>query len=319
MLRLFVFVCLTFCGLVASASAESELRQWADASGKFKIDGKFVEVKNGKVVLKKGDGKQLEIPLDKLSPADRKYVDGLKAAAEENPFVDGEGDNPFVDGGVALPAKGKKKGDIWMAPDFAKLRRVPGLGKKDKNVWKFVPTPVTSELAKVVKLPKMSLHESVSSSAMSVNGEWMGLLINDPFAGARMMLLNLKDGELIAKVEFPKPSGKEGNKHHPVVHAVSPDGKYVLTGQVSDHWDAVNAMKAALWTVAGDELKQSLEWLPFDTGAKDAWGQDKSNVKWGAFPDSKRLLLMANEFIVSWDLSTGSRRINRAWNRKLCD
>ena len=81
MARILAVVCLVVGVWVSSARAESESRVWSDASGKFKIEAKLLEVKNGKAVLLKADGKKVEIPVNKLSPADQKHIE--------------EADNPF--------------------------------------------------------------------------------------------------------------------------------------------------------------------------------------------------------------------------------
>lgn len=68
-----------------SVAAGQEMRTWTDKSGRFKIQGKFVEMSGKSVVLEKEDGSQVKIPLDKLSEADQKAVAEM-GAAEESPF-----------------------------------------------------------------------------------------------------------------------------------------------------------------------------------------------------------------------------------------
>ena len=51
-----------------------ETRTWSDKTGKFKIEADFIELKDGKVALKKADGKRVEIPVDKLSEEDKKVA-----------------------------------------------------------------------------------------------------------------------------------------------------------------------------------------------------------------------------------------------------
>lgn len=70
------FVCLGlvtgFC-LAPSAVA----REWASASGKFKIEAEFVRIEGTKVILKKPNGELLPVEYEKLSDSDKKYVEGL--------------------------------------------------------------------------------------------------------------------------------------------------------------------------------------------------------------------------------------------------
>lgn len=71
-------------------STSSTIRTWSDVSGRFKVQASFVEVIDGKVRLKRADGKLLApLPLEKLSEADRQFV---KQQQLGNPFqVDGPG------------------------------------------------------------------------------------------------------------------------------------------------------------------------------------------------------------------------------------
>lgn len=63
----------------AVARSEAAARKWASASGQFSVEADLVEVRDGKVVLKKQNGKQITVPLDKLSAADRQYIASLAA------------------------------------------------------------------------------------------------------------------------------------------------------------------------------------------------------------------------------------------------
>ena len=56
------------------AAPEAEFRQWTDSSGTFHVEARFVEVSGGKVAIKTRGGKNLAIPLDRLSKADQEYV-----------------------------------------------------------------------------------------------------------------------------------------------------------------------------------------------------------------------------------------------------
>ncbi len=49
-------------------------RTWNDATGAFSVEAQFAGVENGKVLLKKADGKIARVPLDRLSKEDRDFV-----------------------------------------------------------------------------------------------------------------------------------------------------------------------------------------------------------------------------------------------------
>jgi hypothetical protein len=55
-------------------SRKPAARTWTDRTGKFKIMAELVEFKDGAVRLKKGDGKVLTLPVEKLSDADQAYL-----------------------------------------------------------------------------------------------------------------------------------------------------------------------------------------------------------------------------------------------------
>jgi hypothetical protein len=59
--------------------AEAVPRSWTDSSGTFHISAVFVKSADGKVTLHKDDNKDIVVPLEKLSDADRQYVAGLLA------------------------------------------------------------------------------------------------------------------------------------------------------------------------------------------------------------------------------------------------
>lgn len=60
----------------ARADAEAKLyRVWSDSSGKFSVRAKFAGLVNRRVKLTKEDGTTIEVPLSKLSVADREFAE----------------------------------------------------------------------------------------------------------------------------------------------------------------------------------------------------------------------------------------------------
>ena len=55
-------------------------RTWTDDAGKFSVTAELVEVRGDKVVLRRQDGKQITVPLAKLSDEDRKFVEKKESA-----------------------------------------------------------------------------------------------------------------------------------------------------------------------------------------------------------------------------------------------
>lgn len=61
--------------VVLACAAEAEVRTWTDATGNHSVQAELVEVKNGRVHLRKADGGLAAVPLARLSAADREYVE----------------------------------------------------------------------------------------------------------------------------------------------------------------------------------------------------------------------------------------------------
>jgi formylglycine-generating enzyme required for sulfatase activity len=62
----------------ASLGAQPSARQvrtWTDSTGTYTIEAEFLDFKDGKVRLRKPDGKQITLPIGKLSDADRRFVE----------------------------------------------------------------------------------------------------------------------------------------------------------------------------------------------------------------------------------------------------
>ena len=57
-----------------------EVRKWSDASGSFSIEASFAGLSNGMVRLKKTDGSEVNVPLEKLSEADREWISSRKSS-----------------------------------------------------------------------------------------------------------------------------------------------------------------------------------------------------------------------------------------------
>ena len=59
------------------------MRTWRAAAGSFTVQATFVELKSGKVTLKKANGRTVHVPLEKLSKSDREYAKQQAKAREE--------------------------------------------------------------------------------------------------------------------------------------------------------------------------------------------------------------------------------------------
>lgn len=148
----------------ATLSFAEDVRTWTDASGKNKVDAKFVSLKDGKVTLEKKDGKKIVIALAKLSTDDRRYAE--EAAKKEK-----EDDNPF-----------KPKDDTASADSDAVAvdRKIDWSNARlvnpapEKGDWQFTVAVRAAPLANVrpVALPATTnFFEKVKGVALDASGK----------------------------------------------------------------------------------------------------------------------------------------------------
>jgi thiol-disulfide isomerase/thioredoxin len=76
-------IAIALVSVVGTALAAE--RTWTDPSGKFNVIAELVAVEGDKVVLRRKDGKQIKVPLEKLSDKDRKFIE---ASQTEDPVID---------------------------------------------------------------------------------------------------------------------------------------------------------------------------------------------------------------------------------------
>lgn len=58
----------------APADPDSGLRKWTDATGRFEVVAKFVEVSDGKIVLQRKDNEVIRVDHQRLSTSDQLYI-----------------------------------------------------------------------------------------------------------------------------------------------------------------------------------------------------------------------------------------------------
>lgn len=105
--RMLLTVALALCGSTLNAQP-AEVRTWTDATGKYKTEARFVDVKDDVVFLRRSDGKVVGLALDQLSSADQAYVRSRAknpAGGEPDPSG-GQSLGPAPEGSVTVVATG---------------------------------------------------------------------------------------------------------------------------------------------------------------------------------------------------------------------
>ncbi|MEP3482459.1 MAG: SHD1 domain-containing protein [Fuerstiella sp.] len=71
---------------VEEPKPDAPMRTWSDSSGEFQVAGSLVSEDKEHVILKRKDGKKIQVPLELLSKTDLTYLAELKKPASKNPF-----------------------------------------------------------------------------------------------------------------------------------------------------------------------------------------------------------------------------------------
>lgn len=292
--------CLGLFLLPIDTLIAADVRTWSDATGKFKIQAKFISSEDGKVTLEKADGSELEIELKKLSAADQKFIADL----EKDPFKAKE-DDPFKNKGAGgtknMPAKSTETttrpaaASRIVVPDFSDAKAV--VVSPPDEAWKFdipeAPATVAKSKPKTIPTPKKSdFFEGAKNLVGSPSGKFaaIGYSLQKPgsqLSTSRLVVCNLETAKIAGE-------GTQSGKYVPL--AVHNDGKRVLMKK--DEFGPSGQDRLEIWHVSGKSATKGTQWVPFD----DANGGDR-DVAWGSFIGDDRMATVSNRGkLVIWNL-----------------
>lgn len=275
----------TLLAFAAFGVAQGELRTWADKTGKFKIQAKYVSHDAGKVTLQLSNGKTFEIELSKLSLSDKKYVERQTKKEDPNPFKEVPSD----------PKKGKPavtgEGKV-ITPDWTGVRQVDLVPTNTE--WK-----VTAQAGKTIPLktvpvglpPKTDFFEGAKGLAVNPSNSRavVGYLNNRPgqAVSSRIILADLAKGKVIGQTPVPGAM---------VPIALHDDGTQVLMKREEFGFGKQDQLE--LWTVSAKGGSPVLQFAPYG----DLTSLDR-DIRWAAFVDDKHLLTASNKGKVAlWEM-----------------
>jgi hypothetical protein len=296
-------VSFAFGAVLLSPAMAQESRTWTDATGKYKIKAKFVELANDAVTLEREDGSQVVIPLKKLSQSDQKAVAELQAS-EQNPFQAvkpaekaagrstrrppasparrparrraAEEDGQEEDASDTIAGEAKIVRPRWS--DAKQVLPVPG-----ENQWR-IPVATVPEAAagkgRAVALPaKLDFFEKARTLAINpvCRRAAVGYVLDRPGGRddtqIRILLCDLEAGKVLATIKTP---GKM------VPLALSDAGDELL--MCREEFGFGNHDRLETWKIADSKATKLLQWVPHG----DQHGGQR-DIKWASYIDPQRL------------------------------
>jgi SLA1 homology domain 1, SHD1 len=267
---------------------ESELRTWT--SGEYKVKAKYVSSANGKVTLEQADGEVLEIELNQLSAADRKYVADQQQKAASNPFRK-KAQSPFqrksrgaprADGAMSPSAESGSEGLV--TPNWSGVRQIAAIPRS--TGWT-VPVVVKAPPAAAARMRPVPIPPTTgffqNSKGVVLNGSGTRALTG--YAGAtpgrnqsettQVVICDLEKGALLGS------AGQTG-LYAPL--ALTDDASQVLMR--TDVFGPGKHDRLELWNLGKSGIVKGDQWIPY-AGATGGNGGDR-DVRWAAFLDGER-------------------------------
>ena len=239
-------------------AATTRPRTWTDTSGKFRIRATLVERIGENVRLKKSDGKEISVPLARLSETDRKWLQQWapdKTAPEdaqqpeESPFADGR-PGP---GQAAPPGDGVERLPVAAAAAARPIVLTPKAG------WDYrpaTPVPPASFEARPIALrasgSQHAFHDR-ASVLVGTDGAMAAIGLSNPFDKRTIVrLVDLRKGQQLAACTL-------GSEHFAPFDCGS--GGLVLTA--NDVFGKPNHL--AIYKPSGDALELTAGWKMADS------------------------------------------------------
>uniref|UniRef100_A0A7C2P3I6 SLA1 homology domain-containing protein n=1 Tax=Schlesneria paludicola TaxID=360056 RepID=A0A7C2P3I6_9PLAN len=280
---------------VALTAAAAEFRTWSDSSGEFSLEAELVGVDGDTVTLKDEDGKEYEIPVDKLSAADKKYLADRK---KSNPFAP-KSTSPFQKKSTTKSGMSKDDDTPAAAPREIDVnwQDAPEVGLVPSGDWAYEVQPsngpwVNQGSLKTIALPSPpEARAGFKTAALNPVAERIALsYFHDANRGTGTNYVVIGDFKT-GKTGAPAKVAGE----HFDLKDLHNDGQRVL--MVRDVWGFGNHERVEIWKLAGARTERPVSFVPYD-------GEEggKRDVTWAKFLGDDRFATLASGQLVVWRL-----------------
>lgn len=333
MVLLSVAVCGPSCGTASAQEGDdvlsvdsSPVRTWSSPDGKFKREGRLVEILGDRVKLEMTDGKSTIAQAAKLSPADQKFIAAERArmkANSDNPFMDedsadsgksasrGTGDTES-DGGArserdSRSADNESSGmseELDVTPEFATAEIVDLDSTTAVDTAAAIWQPTAKKPTKKIRFPAFSIHSSVTGHACSAEQTMFAVSLKEPFgvdlkaSGENRGRGRSRPAEEGAKtkawIEIVDLGTAKSKARIPLrsEEEVLGDLNDAGTALITYCGDFAQDPKVRVYRVNGDQLVLAKSWLSKNP---DEFRSSVKSVKWLS---NKRVLVEYEEYLM---------------------
>jgi hypothetical protein len=281
----------------------SELRTWT--SGQHKVEAKYVSVANGTVTLQQSDGEVLEIELDKLSAADRKYVADQEQKAASSPFKK-KAASPFQKKGASsaggrramAPAENEGSGGL-VKPSWDGVQQIattPNSSAWNIRVTSAAPSAASPRSRPIPIPPTTGFFQGPRGVVISGSGTKAaaGYAGGEPGGNrsevTRVAVCDLEKSLLLG-------SGGQPGLYAPL--AVRDDGTQILMR--SDAFGPGHHERLEFWNVAKSGVVKGDQWIPYEDGS--GTGPGDRDVRWATYLGLERFATISEAgHLVIWQV-----------------
>ncbi len=261
---------------VVLAASAVQARQWTSRDGGFSVEAELVDVQSGKVVLKRTDGVEVSVPLEKLSLRDVRYVEQTLKEAEKAVLGESKtAESPPPR--KPAPAEPPRRG--------ADRRAGPPLAQADSSDWQVRPDP---------PLEPFTLPAN-AKVAIPLGGGY-SLEVVYPTAPSPFVMIASRGSEDLAEVYDLRTGKRSGRIAHEIRasigRALSPDGTRLA---VSESYPQRGVF---VWSFRTGQIEKRIE---FEDSSWHVMYLDFAG------PDRVFAPVSGTNGVVIWDLDTEER------------
>jgi hypothetical protein len=285
-----VWITCVFLRTASVHGQSGDMREWSDATGKFKVTASLIEVKDGTAILKAKDGKTLKIPVAKLSAADQSFL-----AEGDNPFMEmdkdfGSSSNSANDTG-GNGGNGSQGG--WNSEPVVDWDEVEPLDRTTESEWNltlpqknelgFTPKPATlNKLNRAFEDIRKLIVDPISQRAVA--GYTSSFSHDQP--ESRLAISDIVSGKTIHT--------------SPVVADMCPiavlnDGITIVMYGTSDGRGGFETRdQLQLWRLDGKKIIRTKSWIPFPNESESFGRKENGIMATVIAAPNNRLVLLSN-------------------------